>query len=192
MRPGPTHLRLCEALPDEGDEAAPAALDFETVFRGYGRYVAAVALRILGRDDDIDDLVQEVFLSAIKGLGAVRDADALRGWLRTITVRKARDRLRHRRFWSFLGMGLGIGCDSARAYDEIAAPGSSGEQRALLARVYRLLDELPVEQRLAWTLRHVEGEPLEEVARLCACSLATAKRRIASAHQAIERMLGHE
>jgi RNA polymerase sigma-70 factor (ECF subfamily) len=39
-----------------------------------------------------------------------------------------------------------------------------------------------VEQRLAWTLRHIEGERLEDVAARCGCSLATAKRRIAAAH----------
>jgi RNA polymerase sigma-70 factor (ECF subfamily) len=42
---------------------------------------------------------------------------------------------------------------------------------------------------VAWTLRHVEGESLEEVAVLCDCSLATAKRRIASAHEKIKQRL---
>jgi RNA polymerase sigma-70 factor (ECF subfamily) len=35
---------------------------------------------------------------------------------------------------------------------------------------------------VAWTLRHVEGQKLEEVAQYCRCSLATAKRRISAAH----------
>src|SRR5438105_4068795 len=109
MRPGPTHLRICKIDPGEADPADEGegpvdVLDFEGVFRGYGRYVAAVALRILGRDDDVDDVVQDVFLAAMKGLGRVHSADAVRGWLRTITVRVACDRLRKRRWRAFLGL----------------------------------------------------------------------------------------
>jgi RNA polymerase sigma-70 factor (ECF subfamily) len=52
-----------------------------------------------------------------------------------------------------------------------------------------VLDRLPVNERLAWSLRHIEGEQLESVAVLCGCSLATAKRRIAAAQQAVERSL---
>ena len=55
--------------------------------------------------------------------------------------------------------------------------------------VYRALDAISAPERVAWTLRHVEGESLEEVALLCDCSLATAKRRIASAHEKIKRRL---
>jgi RNA polymerase sigma-70 factor (ECF subfamily) len=54
-----------------------------------------------------------------------------------------------------------------------------------LAKVYAVLDALPSDERVAWSLRHVEGERLERVAELCGCSLATAKRRIAAAHQRI-------
>ena len=63
----------------------------------------------------------------------------------------------------------------------------SPERRALLARVYQVLDKIAVEQRLAWTLRYVEGEKLERVAEQCGCSLATAKRRIASAQRVVAR-----
>ena len=52
------------------------------------------------------------------------------------------------------------------------------------------LAELPARERAAWLLRHVEGYELAEVARLCECSLATAKRRIAAAERVIARYTG--
>jgi len=52
-----------------------------------------------------------------------------------------------------------------------------------------VLKKLPAQDRMAWMLRHVEGMPLSEVATHCDCSLATAKRRIASAHRVVERHL---
>jgi RNA polymerase sigma-70 factor (ECF subfamily) len=169
MRPAPAPLRV---VPPPAEP-----LDLESAFRRYAGYVAAVATRLLGRDDEVDDVVQEVFLAAMKGLSGLREPDAIKGWLATLTVRTATRRLRVRRFRSLFGF------DERRRYDGVASAAASPEQRALLSRVYALLDELPVAERVAWTLRHVEGEPLESVARLCKCSLATAKRRIAAAHE---------
>src|SRR5258708_2484860 len=73
------------------------ALDLEAAFRRYSRYVAAVALRLLGRDDEVDDVVQEVFLAALRGMRRLREPEAVRGWLATVTVRIAGRRLRRRR-----------------------------------------------------------------------------------------------
>jgi RNA polymerase sigma-70 factor (ECF subfamily) len=56
--------------------------------------------------------------------------------------------------------------------------------------VYRALDRLGTAERLAWTLRHVEGERLDAVAQLCGCSLATAKRRIAAANAHVRKLTG--
>ena len=83
-------------------------------------------------------------------------------------------------------MRVFIGIDTLAPSLELRDTGISPERQALLARVYTVLDKLSVEQRLAWTLRHVEGEKLEQVAEHCSCSLATAKRRIASAHARIQ------
>jgi RNA polymerase sigma-70 factor (ECF subfamily) len=162
-------------------EPKPPSDPVEAAYRAYASYVAAVAFRVLGRDIDVDDVVQEVFLAAARGLTTIRDAQATQAWLRTITLRLAHRKLRGRRVLAFFGL------DPQPDYGEQLASGASPEHRATLARVYRLLDQLPPAQRIAWTLRYVEGEQLEDVARLCECSLATAKRRITTAQQLVER-----
>jgi RNA polymerase sigma-70 factor (ECF subfamily) len=169
-------------LPAAQDTAASRTdeLDLETLFRRYSSYVAAVAHRLLGRDDDVDDTVQEVFLAAVRGVSQVRDPAAVKGWLARVTVRAARQRLRKRSLRRLIGL------DEPAVYERVADTGASAEERALLARVYRVLEGMPANQRIAWALRHVEGEPLENVASLSGCSLATAKRRIAAASQVIE------
>ena len=43
--------------------------------------------------------------------------------------------------------------------------------------------------RVAWQLRYVEGYRLDEVAGLCHCSLATAKRRIADAEKRVHQVV---
>jgi len=171
---------VSQRITPEPPETPLALLDLDTLFRRYSSYVAAVAHRLLGRDEEVDDTIQEVFLVAVRSLKSVRDPGAIRGWLARITVRTARQRLRKRRMRALLGLEAPI------AYENVSDTGANGEDRALLARVYRVLDALPANQRVAWSLRHIEGEPLENVATLSGCSLATAKRRIAAAARVIE------
>jgi RNA polymerase sigma-70 factor (ECF subfamily) len=167
------------AVRESRPDASVEELDLETLFRRYASYVAAIAHRLLGRDDDVDDTVQEVFLAAVRGVATLRDPAAVKGWLARVTVRTARQRLRKRSFRRLVGL------DEPAVYEKVADSGASAEERALLARVYRVLEGIPANQRIAWVLRHVEGEPLENVASLSGCSLATAKRRIAAAAETI-------
>lgn len=185
MKGDPRRLRLVRA-PEPEPELRPAVpqaapvVDLESAFRAHARYVGYIALRIVGRPDEVEDLVQEVFLDAHGRIASLRDPEALKGWLATVTVRKSVRHLKRR------GMRKFFGFDEGYDYAELADRAASPHDRALVAEIYRLLDELPAEQRSAWVLRVVEGEKVERVAELCGCSLATAKRRIAAAQATLD------
>jgi RNA polymerase sigma-70 factor, ECF subfamily len=166
--------------PEAGDGAERRGLSEVELFKRFAPYVARIGLRLLGREADVDDLIQEVFLAAFRQREQLRDPNAAKNWLATIAVRTARRQLRRRRLRQFVGL------DTGNPALELQDPQISPEQRALLARVYEILDGMGVERRLAWTLRYVEGEKLEMVAERCGCSLATAKRRIASAQALLQ------
>lgn len=170
------HLRLVEpAASGQGSAAAAATPTLNEIVRRYSAYVAAIGLKLLGRVDEIDDLVQDVFIAAHRGLANLREPAALKGWLATVTVRVAQRRLRARRLRMIFHVA------PTYDYELLAQPGFSPEDSTMLAEVYALLDELPVAERLAWMLRHVQGEQLDRVAELTGASLATVKRRIAAA-----------
>jgi RNA polymerase sigma-70 factor (ECF subfamily) len=184
----PSHLRLVEPQPEaaggQTPEAAPIPT-FNEIFRRYSSYVAAIGLRLLGRVEEIEDLVQDVFIAAHRGLHGLREPGALKGWLATVTVRVARRRLRARRVRMMLRLA------PVYDYELLAQPGLSPEDATMLAQVYALLDDLPVGERLAWSLRHLEGERLERIAEITGASLATVKRRISAAAARLqERMDG--
>ncbi len=168
-------------------DITPLPGDFDALYKRFAPYVAAIALRMLGRDHEVDDLVQDVFLSAHRGLINLKNPAAVRGWLATVTVRAVYRRLRRRRVLAMLGFER-----ESVSTDLVPSDDLPPERRQLLSRLYRVLDMLPAAERLAWSLRHLEGEPLESVATLCCCSLATAKRRIARAHAAISQEVGDE
>lgn len=147
---------------------------FPVVYQRYWPYVARIANRLLGRDADIEDVLQEVFLIALERLPPLEEEGAVRAWLGAVTVRRVARLLRWRRVRVALRLeDLGG--------EEIAAPDLGPEQRSQIAAAYRRLDRIPTKHRIAWILRHVEEEPLERVATMCGCSLATAKRWIAAA-----------
>jgi RNA polymerase sigma-70 factor (ECF subfamily) len=171
-------LAVVLAAQDEPD-------DFDTLFRRFAPYVGRIALSVLGTADEVEDVVQEVFVTAHRHLGSVRDRGATKAWLSRIAVREAGRRLRRRKLKRILGVGRDV-ADSPHLADHGATP----EHRALLLSVYRALDRLPTRERIAWSLRRVEGERLETVAELCGCSLATVKRRIAAADERIRVWTG--
>src|ERR1700690_2043850 len=74
------------------DPAATAAL-----FDAHQGMVLAVLARVLGVDAELRDLLQEVFLRALRGVHTVRDGRVLHQWLRQIAVCTAMDCLRRRR-----------------------------------------------------------------------------------------------
>jgi RNA polymerase sigma-70 factor (ECF subfamily) len=173
-------------------EAPPAAAailgapSLESVVQEYSHYVATIGFRILGRRNDLEDLLQDVFLEAHRNLHTLRDPQALRAWLATVTVRAARRMLRARRITRLL-MPLG----AAPAFDPIDR-GASAEERHIHSRVYTALDRLPANVRIAWTLKVLQGEPLDRIAEMCGCSVAAVKRRIAKADEVLDRELSHE
>jgi RNA polymerase sigma-70 factor, ECF subfamily len=177
-------LHVVRAAESAREDAIDLA-DFDALYRRYAPYVGAVATRLLGRDSEIDDLVQDVFLSAMHGIAQLRDAHAVRGWLARVTVRQAVRKLRKRRILQTLHWSGEVD------YQQLAAADTSAEQKALLARVYRALDQLPARTRVIWILRHVLGEPLHAIVDWTACSQSTVQRKLRDAESHLARELEH-
>jgi RNA polymerase sigma-70 factor (ECF subfamily) len=152
---------------------------FESLYRRHAEFAFNLAVRVQGSSADVEDIVHDAFLRAQEHLQELRDSAAFRPWLGSIVVRLVRTRLRRRRL---LG-ALGLTAPEPVEIESLAAADADPESRALLAQVYALLQTVPADDRIAWTLRYVERHRLETVAVMLQCSLATAKRRIARAQR---------
>jgi RNA polymerase sigma-70 factor (ECF subfamily) len=143
----------------------------------------------MGRDDEIDDLVQDTFIAALSSLDRLDKPDAFASWVSGILVRQAYKRIRRRRMLARLGLGRAAG---AIDLDELVAPTATPERAAELRAVYVMLEQLPADVRVPLVLHRVEGFGLEEVATLMGVSLATVKRRIADGQAALDERFGKE
>lgn len=150
----------------------------------YERHVDAVlgqAGRLLGRRGEAEDVTQEAFMTAFRDLSELRAPAAFGAWVRQIAVRLVHRRFRRRRLLERLGLNRGRDDLTLAALAVTADP----ETIALLGQVDAAVRSLPTDQRLAWMLRYVEGCELKEIAASLGCSLATAKRRVASAQDQV-------
>ena len=150
------------------------------LFKRYSSYVATIGMRLLGRDDEVDDLVQEVFIEAYRGFHQLRSPDAVKAWLARITVRRAIRRLRRRALRSFFSL------DALPSDAKLADDGATPEEKAEIVSTTRMIERIPVRQRVVWVLKHVEGETLDSIAEICRCSKATVQRRLRAAEHALE------
>ncbi len=170
-----------EDLPYPPDHV-PLARLLEQAFAQHSGLVARIAFKLLRREDEVSDVVQDVFAAAAEAGPRLNLTRSMAGWLATVTVRSAGKRLRRRRLRRALGL------DAELSYEDVAAPALDAESYVTLHRVHAALDALPEEVRRAWLLRHMERETLEDVARLCGCSVSTAKRRINVAQAVLRRI----
>lgn len=144
----------------------------------YDRYADGVmrTLRaILGADADVPDLAQEVFMRAIERIGDLDHCERVRSWLTTIAVFTARDHVRRRQRRNWLGL---FSPDHGRALQHDPPP---PEARFALREICDILQALPLDERMAFLVRVVEGASLPDGAAACTTSLATFKRRLARA-----------
>jgi RNA polymerase sigma-70 factor, ECF subfamily len=175
-----SHLKLVGPGGEpEGREQLDTS-DFESVFARFAPYVARIGVRLLGRDDEVDDLVQDVFMIAYRKQDQLRDPAAIKGWLATTAVRSARRRLKMR------GLRRFVGLDEWHDYGQLADASAGPEEHLMVQSLFAALDDVPTDARIAWTLHHLEGKDLAEVAALTSCSTRTVKRRLAEARSLLQ------
>ena len=154
----------------------------EALCRRYASVVIGLSYRLLGRDDEADDLAQEAFTQALGSLDALVDPQAFGAWIRTIVVRTAHKMVRRRALLRKLGLGRRREpLDEDMFVSEDAPP----DVRAELNAIYAMIHALPARERIALVLRRVEGLSHEEVADALGVSLSTAKRVVASSEAAL-------
>ena len=181
--PVPVPPRVAAALDAGGPPSAPAPEEFLRVFNEYERYVASIGSRILGANNGVDDLVQEVFLVIYQEFHKLRELSSVKAWLATIATRVAwRQRGRP---WLYSKLSL----SQMEELNPLESTDASPELQADLATLLDRLRSMPANLREPWLLRFIDGETLPRIAELLECSQSTVQRRI---REAGEVMLGEK
>lgn len=164
-----------------GDDSA-----FERIVERYAADVAALANRLLGWPQDVDDVVQDVFLAAFSGLKAFRGDCRLRTWLFAITVNMCRRRQR-RRLFRIRTAPIDESCPALCA--EESAERAAMDTEAL-AQVRRAVRALPPKYREVVVLRYLQDLETSEMCELLGISANAMQVRLTRARQQLRQRLG--
>lgn len=157
---------------------------FEHLVDAYQTPLFRYALRLVGDRGSAEDVVQETFVAAWRGLPTLGEPAAFRGWLYRITTRRSFDVLRSRRpeaEWPDEDGVVSLPVPAGGAdHDD---PARVVVQRAQFEALQQALAVLPPEQRAAWTMQRIDGLGYDEIAVALSLPVSTVRGRIARARQ---------
>jgi RNA polymerase sigma-70 factor (ECF subfamily) len=157
--------------------------EFEARVEDSSSLAFRVALAVLRRREDAEDVAQDAFLRAHRAFAGLRERDRFRAWLVRTTFRLALDHQRGRsRRQRREDVFVAGSSPSASVEDELA-------RRELQLAVGRAIDALPEKQRIVTVLAAIEGHDLRDVARLLELPEGTVKPRLHGARKALAESL---
>lgn len=152
----------------------------DELYHRFRRQVAGNLYRVLGDRDDLEDLVQEVFVIAFRGLDRFRGDARLSTWLYRICVNVALGRIRTRkRRPNAIGvLDLDTAPSDPSLTERPETPDRSLERRRDQERVYAALEQLAPKKRIVLYLHEIEGLDLKEIAYLVDSNPVTVRTRL--------------
>jgi len=171
-----------------GDESA-----FVEIMRRYQTKIFSIALGMLHNRADAEEITQDTFIRAHRGLGRFRGDSSLATWLHRIAVNLSRNR-----YWYFFrrrrhatvsldgalpGEGDATFCDLVSA--DAPDPSQESSRNEFEDLVATCMSQLETRHREILTLRNVLNRSYEEIARSLGINVGTVKSRIARARESL-------
>ncbi|MEM9326422.1 MAG: RNA polymerase sigma factor [Bacteroidota bacterium] len=139
---------------------------FEVLYTSYSSKVYNTLLSYTRSEEDAEELLQDVFVTVYESAGKFRFDSSVSTWLYRITVNKALDFLRKTKtakrsgvFISLFKKDSGEVAVDAADFDH---PGVKLENVENARLLFRVIDELPDNQKTAFILTQIEGLPQAE------------------------------
>jgi RNA polymerase sigma-70 factor (ECF subfamily) len=166
------------------------AESFNQLVLRWERPIFALAYRVIGREEEARDVVQETFLRAFRGIGKFRGQAKFSSWVYRIALNLCRDWIRRERRAPILPTPEGVD-----VIELAAEQGPVESIEDLVARndiskvVADLMTRLPEEQRTAIILKEYHGMTFQEIADLQGVPLSTVKTRLYQGLNVLRRHL---
>jgi RNA polymerase sigma-70 factor (ECF subfamily) len=178
-----------------GDEAA-----FIEIVTRYRAKLLAVALGLLRNHADAEEIAQDAFIRAHRGLARFRGDSSLSAWLHCITLNLSRNRYWYfyrRRRHTTQSLDCAISADNQATFADLVACNSPGPVREAATREFSALvtecmTKLSAGQRGILMLRNVRQHSYRDIAQTLGISIGTVKSRIGRARRELRLKLAKE
>lgn len=164
---------------------------YRVLVEHYSRPVFRLAFRITGNEADAEDVVQDTFLRAYRGLAKFDERSKFSTWLYRVATNAALDVLRKRK--QHAEKAEPVSSQAADPIDVLPAVDPSPDRLALSRevreKVEAAMSRLSPKEKAAFVLRHFEGMSIEEIGRVLDMRANAAKNNIFRAVQKLRREL---
>ncbi|MEW6998432.1 RNA polymerase sigma factor RpoE [Colwelliaceae bacterium BS250] len=165
---------------------------FNLLVTKYQQKVMNLVSRYVKNQADVQDVTQEAFIKAYRALANFRGDSQFYTWLYRIAVNTAKN---HLMSGSRKPPGSDIEIEDAEVYDSGGALRENASPEKLLLTneirqlVFKTIEELPEELRIAIHLRELDGMSYEEIANVMDCPVGTVRSRIFRARDAVDKKI---
>ncbi|MGB9618867.1 MAG: RNA polymerase sigma factor [Armatimonadota bacterium] len=185
---------LDSIVPEEPDDTFVARIKdgdgsaFGELVQRHQRAVYGVVSRMISDRDDVDDIVQDVFVQAFKSLPGFKQEASFGTWIYRIAVNTTIKHIRKTRS----RRGTSIDDPAARLADTLASNGPNGpddaaEKAERREAVRRAVEALPEHHRAVVVLHYFQNLGYDEIAKITSCSVGTVWSRL---HYACRKLKG--
>jgi len=147
-------------------KAEPA---FARLVADYQPMVYNTVLGLLQHAQDAEDIAQEVFIQVYQSISSFKGESKLSTWIYRIAITKSLDWIKHRQRKKRFGFITGIFGGSDEPANDIADfhhPGVQLANKERAAMLFKAIQQLPENQRIAFVLQKTEGLGQQEIAAI--------------------------
>jgi len=179
----------------QGDAGA-----FDEMVTRYWDRIYAMVNQLLRNSQDAEEVTQDAFIRAHRGLANFRGESAFSTWLYQIATNLARNRYwywwRRKRDRS-ISFDQPVGADNETTIAELIpaeleTPGDATVTQELVDRIADGMEKLSPKHREILILRNIKNLSYEEIAEILGISVGTVKSRIARARESLRASLGED
>ena len=175
-----------------GDESA-----FGEIMNRHKTKIFAAAMALLRNHADAEEITQDTFVRAHRGLSAFRGDSSLATWLHRIATNLARNRYWYffrRRRHATLSLDAAIGAEDEGTFSDLLStdtpdPSQDSSRNEFVQIVEASMDDLEPSHRKILMMRSVLDQSYEEIACALGINVGTVKSRIARARERLRRKL---
>ena len=171
----------------QGDEQA-----FKKLVDEWQDMVYNTAVSIVQNEDDADDITQDVFIQVYQSVSSFKGESKFSTWLYRIVISKALDHVkkkkRKKRF-GFMQSLFGTEGEENIQPEEFNHPGVVMENKERAAELFKAMEQLPDNQRIAFTLHKLEAQKYQDIAAIMNLSLTAVESLIARAKGNLRKTL---
>ena len=171
----------------QGNEAA-----FKTIVETWQDMVYNTALGIIQNAEDAEDISQEVFVQVYESIHTFKGEAKFSTWLYKITVTKTMDHIRRKKRkkrFAFIQSLFGANDEIAHDPPDFHHPGVVLDKKETAAELFKAIEQLPENQKIAFTLNKLEGLNYQEVSEIMNTTVPSIESLLHRAKNNLKKLL---